>query len=30
VALKPSASPFLLGDEEAQAWSEQPQGNVHA
>jgi flagellar biosynthesis protein FlhF len=30
VALKPSTSPFMLGDEEAQAWSEQPQGSVHA
>jgi flagellar biosynthesis protein FlhF len=30
VALKPSTSPFTLGDEEAQAWSEQPPGGVHA
>ncbi len=30
VALKPSSSPFALADEEAQAWTEQPQGNVHA
>jgi flagellar biosynthesis protein FlhF len=30
VALKPSTSPFSLGDEEAQAWSEQPQGRLHA
>lgn len=30
VSLKPSTSPFTLGDEEARAWSEQPQGNVHA
>jgi flagellar biosynthesis protein FlhF len=30
VSLKPSSSPFTLGDEEARAWSEQPQGNVHA
>jgi len=25
-----ATSPFTLGDEEAQAWSDQPQGNVHA
>jgi flagellar biosynthesis protein FlhF len=30
VALKPSTSPFTLGDDEARAWSEQPQGRVHA
>jgi flagellar biosynthesis protein FlhF len=30
VALKPSTSPFSLGDEEARAWSEQPQGSLHA
>jgi flagellar biosynthesis protein FlhF len=31
VALKPSTSPFALGDEEARAWSEQPQGSsLHA
>jgi flagellar biosynthesis protein FlhF len=30
VALKPSTSPFALGDDEAQAWSGEPQGSVHA
>ena len=30
VALKPSTLPYTLEDDEAQAWSEQPQGNVHA
>ena len=30
VALKPSTSPYTLGEDEAQAWTEQPQGSVHA
>jgi len=30
VALKPSTTSFALGDAEAQAWAEQPQGSVHA
>jgi len=30
VALKPSTSPYTLGEEEAQAWSDHPQGSVHA
>jgi flagellar biosynthesis protein FlhF len=30
VALKPSTSPFALAEDEAQAWSQQPQGSVHA
>jgi flagellar biosynthesis protein FlhF len=30
VALKPSTTPFALGDAEAQAWAEQPQGSAHA
>ena len=30
VALKPSTTPFALGEDEAQAWSEQPLGSVHA
>jgi flagellar biosynthesis protein FlhF len=30
VALKPSSSPYTLEDDEALAWSEQPQGKEHA
>jgi flagellar biosynthesis protein FlhF len=30
VALKPSTSPFVLGEDEAQAWSDEPQGSVNA
>jgi flagellar biosynthesis protein FlhF len=30
VALKPSSSPYTLEEDEALAWSEQPQGKVHA
>jgi flagellar biosynthesis protein FlhF len=30
VALKPSTSPFTLAEDEAQAWSQLPQGNAHA
>jgi len=30
VALKPSTTPFALGEAEAQAWAGQPQGSVHA
>ena len=30
VSLKPSMSPYTIGEDEAQAWTEQPQGSVHA